>query len=284
MGDKINNYTVSDVNLTAMMETIDAQRQGFMKVSITNYDNDSEPEIAAGSMIEVNGALYEFDVDEEIGGSPSDGDVFIKIIPSGVTCSAEFTNTEPEWDDEKGGWYEPLTNNRYLHFIMYKSGSSYLRKNDIFMPTGAILPWHATTAPWGYLLCDGATYNATTYAKYLRLYHIIKNAYGGSDQTDFKVPDLRGRTLLGLDNMGGSSVNRVTSAQADSIGGAAGNEGIPYHRHEYTKTNSGAGSMFEGASPDAGVQAVDYTEYAGDVASENNMPPYLAVAWIIRFL
>ncbi len=284
MGDKISNYTVSDVNLNALMETVDTQRQGHMKVSLTNYDNDSEPEIAEGSVIEINGALYAFDADEEIGGSPSDGDVFIKIIPSGATCSAEFTNDEPEWDTLKGGWYEPGTNNRYLNFIMDKSGSSYLKKNDLSCPTGAILPWHYSTAPWGYLLCDGSAYNAAANEKYARLYHIIKNAYGGSDNTDFKVPDLRGRMLLGLDNMGGTSADRVTSTEADSIGGAAGHEGIPLHSHEYTLTDVGAGSMFEGASPDAGVHSTEDTSDAGDPASENNMPPYLAVAWIIRYL
>ena len=50
-GSKVNDYSIADVNFTALMATVDAQRQGYMKVSLTNYDNNSKPDITEGSKI-----------------------------------------------------------------------------------------------------------------------------------------------------------------------------------------------------------------------------------------
>ena len=128
MGDKYNTYSVGDVDLTNIMEVLDAVRQGYHKVSLTEWDTTTKPEIAQGSKIEVNGAFFVFDVDEAISGTPADGVVYIKLTPSGDTISAAFTSVAPIWDTEKGGWYEPATNNRYLNYAVYKSGSSYYNK------------------------------------------------------------------------------------------------------------------------------------------------------------
>lgn len=127
---KKNDYGVGDVNFTTLMDTTDKTRVGLHKVSLTNYGTTAAPEIAAGSCIEVNGALYYADADESIGGSPSDGSVFIKIIPDGATATAEFTNTAPVWDKEKQGLYSPTggeENHRYFEIYILKSGTSYTK-------------------------------------------------------------------------------------------------------------------------------------------------------------
>ena len=41
----------------------------------------------------------------------------------------------------------------------------------------------------------------------------------GDGSSTFALPDLRGRMPLGLDNMGGTSANIVTNAQADALNG-----------------------------------------------------------------
>lgn len=126
--EQINDYGVGDVDLTSVMETLDAQRQGYHKVSLTNMDSTGEPEICEGSKIEINGALFEVDTDTAISGSPSDGDVYIKLTPSGTSAAASYTNVAPTWDDEKGGWYEAATNNRYLNFKMVMDSGSWYNK------------------------------------------------------------------------------------------------------------------------------------------------------------
>jgi len=130
-GTKISNYGIGDTNLTALMGSTDAQRRGFCSVSLTNYDNSNLPAVAEGSVIEVNGALFEFKADEAIGGAPINGTVYIKVIPAADVCTVEFDNDAPTWDTEKQGWYEPATNNRYLPFRMIKSGADYLDKCEL---------------------------------------------------------------------------------------------------------------------------------------------------------
>ncbi len=122
-------------------------------------------------------------------------------------------------------------------------------------PTGAILPYAGEMAPEGYLLCNGAEINRTTYAS---LFGVIGSTYGvGNGNTTFHLPDLRGRFPLGLDNMGGTSADRVTSSQADSLGGSGGVDTVtltklqlPDHEHKVlSKLND-----FAGTNPYEGVQ------------------------------
>lgn len=60
-------------------------------------------------------------------------------------------------------------------------------------PTGTIIMFPSSTAPAGYLLCDGTTYNTTTYAA---LWSVIFYTYGGSGN-NFKVPNFQGCFLRG---------------------------------------------------------------------------------------
>ncbi|MEA5625327.1 tail fiber protein [Nostoc sp. UHCC 0251] len=62
------------------------------------------------------------------------------------------------------------------------------------IPPGAITGFGGTVAPSGWLFCDGATYNTSTYPA---LFEAIGYIYGGSGAT-FKVPDSRGRVTLGV--------------------------------------------------------------------------------------
>jgi hypothetical protein len=55
-------------------------------------------------------------------------------------------------------------------------------------PVGTILMWPTTTAPTGYMICDGSTYDTTTYAS---LYTVL-----GSNQ----LPDFRGYFMRGYDS------------------------------------------------------------------------------------
>ena len=72
------------------------------------------------------------------------------------------------------------------------------------------------------MLCNGAAINRTTYAT---LFGVISETYGvGNGNTTFNLPDLRGRFPLGLDNMGNTSADVVTAAEADSLNGSGGAE------------------------------------------------------------
>lgn len=88
------------------------------------------------------------------------------------------------------------------------------------VPTGTILPYGGTTAPTGYLFCDGASY---TTASQTALHGVIGYAFGGSG-ANFNVPDMRGRTAYG----------KGTHADVDTLGesdGLAQSSRSPKHSH-----------------------------------------------------
>ena len=155
-------------------------------------------------------------------------------------------------------------------------------------PTGVVFPYAGSSAPSGFLLCDGSAVSRTTYAD---LFTAISTAFGvGDGSTTFNLPDMRGRLPVGKDNMGGSSANRVQNAQADILGGSAGTEThtlttdeLPSHSHEYTKGNLNSGQYSSGGSQGVNSQTSGTaTSSTGGGSAHNNMPPYLTLNYIIK--
>jgi len=128
-GIKIDNFSTSDVNLTAIMATAQAMRQGHFKLSLTEMDTTTIPKIAAGSIVDLNGSLVYFDADEVIGGTPVDGVTYIKLIYSGGVVTTEWTATAPSFNSSKNGWYGVSTNSGHRYISkMIKSTASYTGK------------------------------------------------------------------------------------------------------------------------------------------------------------
>jgi microcystin-dependent protein len=103
------------------------------------------------------------------------------------------------------------------------------------LPAGMIVPYAAAAAPTGWLMCDGSSQLKATYPV---LAALITTTYGAGDATHFVLPDLRGRVVAGLDNLGGSDAGRL--AEANTLGLAIGAEtvtltsaqsGMPQHQH-----------------------------------------------------
>lgn len=115
------------------------------------------------------------------------------------------------------------------------------------IPTGTILDYAGTSAPSGYLLCYGQAVSRTTYAD---LFSLVGTAFGSGDgSTTFNIPDCRGRAKVGLDNLGGSSANRITSANADSLN----NTGFGSETDAGTNGTSGATTLTTSQVPNLAV-------------------------------
>lgn len=118
------------------------------------------------------------------------------------------------------------------------------------VPTGAYQHYSGVTAPTGWVFADGRTLGsassgATNHANAdaLNLYTVLWNNFanaqlpvsggrGVSAAADFAanktitIPDLRGRALFGLDNMGGTAANRITLISGTTNGAGGGSQTV----------------------------------------------------------
>ena len=103
-----------------------------------------------------------------------------------------------------------------------------------------------------------------------------------------EMSDLVKHTLgpMGLDNMGGSSANRVTNTVADSLGRGAGEEMHQLSSDELPARNSyishGSGGQGDSHGSFSYVHHLN-TDTIGDDQPHNNMPPYLSINFIIKY-
>ena len=97
------------------------------------------------------------------------------------------------------------------------------------LPAGAILDFGGTTAPVGYLLCQGQPVSRTTYSG---LFTAIGTTWGSGDgSTTFNVPDFRRRVTVGAGGTGGNGLNSTVG----STGGAESRSvPLPSHDHDFS--------------------------------------------------
>jgi len=170
-----------------------------------------------------------------------DASHFLKFqAPSSVTTSTTFTL--PDGDGSAG------------QFLKTDGSAtlSWSAVTEFVLPSGLILPFGGAAAPSGYLLCYGQAISRSTYST---LFSAISTTYGvGDGSSTFNLPDLRGRTIAGQDDMGGVSANRLTDAvtgglNGDTLGDTGGTES-----HTLTSAQSGLVGHTHGVS--ASLEAV----------------------------
>ena len=135
-------------------------------------------------------------------------------------------------------------------------------------PVGVMTPFVGVTAPSGWLLCAGQTLTTSAYPD---LANVIS---GGSPGSTFTVPDLRGRVIAGIDNMGGYAASRLTSAGSGLNGASRGSAGgsetcslqtsqMPKHNHNLQTRVGGSSNPNHPAAAVGGFYGWSSTEYTG---------------------
>lgn len=175
-------------------------------------------------------------------------------------------------------------------------------------PAGMVTPYAGTTEPSGWVFCDGSAYDSVGDTSFAALYTAIGNTYGGTDGTDFTVPDLRGRAIFGKDNMdgaggtGGGDAARLTSGSAggvdgDTLGDSGGVEehtltsaesGLPAHQHLIVKDAlAGLTAASGGGWANTGFgfpsnSNTNSNSAANASSAHTNIPPALVLNYIIK--
>jgi hypothetical protein len=113
--------------------------KGFQGISLTEFATSALSEIAAGSVVEIAGAFFNFPADETINASTwtsiaSGSTAYIVLVPAGTagsqTVTAEFTATAPVWRDDNQGWYASAASvSRVIGSVYKVSATAQTRKN-----------------------------------------------------------------------------------------------------------------------------------------------------------
>lgn len=124
-------------------------------------------------------------------------------------------------------------------------------------PIGSIIPFGGTTAPDGFLLCQGQAVSRTTYAE---LFAVIGTSFGSGDgSTTFNVPDLRETVPVGSGTRGSG----VTVHDTYTVGRFKDDQ-LQDHRH-YRFSDDANGSAYAST---AGTGVWTPSSESGDYGSE----------------
>jgi len=180
---------------------------------------------------------------------------------------------------------------------------------------GAIFPYPSDTLPAGWLFCNG---QAVSRQGYPTLFSTIGVTYGfGDNRSTFNLPDLRGRTIVGLETMGGvSSSGRLTNSRPGNLNGSvlgatggsdghvlsSGEGAVPAHTHSITSSlwiygaredGDGRGSIFgdsDNTFDDSYyTRSINYSLTVGNSTSasateaHSNLPPLVFLNWVIKY-
>ena len=169
--------------------------------------------------------------------------------------------------------------------------------------SGMVMPFAGSSAPSGWLLAFGQDVSRTTYAA---LFSAIGTTYGAGDgSSTFTLPDLRGRVVAGQDDMGGTSIDRLTNqtggVDGDTLGATGGAEthtllttqmpshnhtGVVQQREDYNPTTGtttqsalGFGDTRGGSRASASPLTINNT---GGGQAHNNVQPTVVLNYIIN--
>jgi microcystin-dependent protein len=153
------------------------------------------------------------------------------------------------------------------------------------IPIGTILQFifSGDDVPDKWLLCDGSAVDGAVYPD---LHKKLMKTFASPN-----LPDLRGRTVVGKDNMGGTSANRITASWADSVLGTGGAEThtlstteIPAHTHGAQGKGGSASAEGIYIAHSEVVASTVQTDSTGGGGAHNNLQPSIAMNFIIRAL
>lgn len=101
------------------------------------------------------------------------------------------------------------------------------------IPVGTITVFSGSTAPDGYMVANGASLSRTDYPE---LFKVIGTTYGNADATHFNLPNLSGRTVVGVNGADNDFKTVGQTGGAKSVTLTVNQ--MPSHTHTFTGQSS----------------------------------------------
>jgi|SRR5215831_10033108 len=150
---------------------------------------------------------------------------------------------------------------------------------------GTVKAFSGATIPTNWMLADG---RALLRSSYPQLYEALGSAASpwgqGDGSTTFNIPDLRSRMIVGA-GAGTGLTNRALAAKGGEETHALTIAEMPAHAHEMNASSAAGSNLGSSAiPPNNGVYGGTnfITTYSGSTAAHNTMPPWCAVAFIVK--
>lgn len=126
------------------------------------------------------------------------------------------------------------------------------------------------------LLCDGGTYDKADYP----FLSGVLDGKTGSTATTFDVPDLKGRSPVGV-GQGSGLTNRALNASGGEETHKLTVSEMPSHRHQTLPLTFALAQLGAGSPTYTTIGSTSPTSYTGGDGSHNNMQPWRGVYFYI---
>lgn len=223
---------------------------------------------------------------ENIGGNGAHNNLQPYIVINYIIKFKDLPNTVAEVKDQYSSSATDVYSANYVNNAI-QSGSSN--------PTGAVITFAGSSAPAGYLICDGSAVSRTTYAD---LFTVIGTTYGtGDGSTTFNLPNLKGKVIVGQDandtsfdtlgETGGEKTHQLVKNELPKIEArfrfhgqengteiyyVSGDAVATQINNKYRSGNTASGAY---SQQDPGVKF-------GNDQAHNNLQPYIVLNYIIK--
>jgi microcystin-dependent protein len=159
---------------------------------------------------------------------------------------------------------------------------------QLILPVGTVLPFAGNVLPPNFLWCDGGEYDRTIYNS---LYTAIGLTYGYTTNSNFKVPDLKGRTPFGAKNIPNRTIDVNLDPQTTGGNAKIQAEQLAAHQHEFPSGSSGFvgwGSGFSKIQTGSNGLEISHTEFHRTDTATNDFhndyyPPFTVLNFMIKF-
>lgn len=149
---------------------------------------------------------------------------------------------------------------------------------------GSIAAFAMSSAPSGWLVCNGAAYAIADYGD---LYGVIGTTWGAltdgagnSGTTHFVVPDLRGEFLRGFDNGQGNDPDAASRTGGDAVGSSQTDE---FKSHNHTIPMHSPSNTSKADRPPWDSQGTNSTAYTNVSGGNETRPRNKYVQYCIKY-